>query len=207
MASTQSVPMNLSLTTQRNIGLSDASEQRWRQLTEGRHLLSAGAGLLEEEVHNDVRNYLQQGSSLAQVMGFACRPRPMHQEYDDVGTPDSVADLSQEAHLVERDDEDNAQQLQSLRDVSSFVDPDGEEWHMIDGCYVKLSRAEMQQLIAQAEASESGDEYEESLADTSYCSGSFCGSEDAESTDSEDDESTEAQEIDVVNCEMCGQDD
>eukprot|EP00928_Gymnodinium_smaydae_P070034 TRINITY_DN5397_c0_g2_i1.p1 TRINITY_DN5397_c0_g2~~TRINITY_DN5397_c0_g2_i1.p1 ORF type:complete len:258 (+),score=38.51 TRINITY_DN5397_c0_g2_i1:91-774(+) len=205
--------MRLQAKPHSSIGLSDAAEQRWRQLTGGRHLLPAVAGLLEEDVQNNVRNQLRPVPPLAQTMGFACGRRPMDQAYEDV-TPAAMPHLSRAVHRGESGDEASTparsgismtaarptQQLldemsqdpnspplpplfQSWKDAGPFVPPDGEEWHVIHGWHVRISAAEMQELLEQAEASESEDEDDvDSQTDTTYRFGSACDSEDDEST-------------------------
>eukprot|EP00928_Gymnodinium_smaydae_P049144 TRINITY_DN3295_c0_g1_i1.p1 TRINITY_DN3295_c0_g1~~TRINITY_DN3295_c0_g1_i1.p1 ORF type:complete len:252 (-),score=19.89 TRINITY_DN3295_c0_g1_i1:242-922(-) len=54
----------------------------------------------------------------------------------------------------------------SFGSPASFVPPDGEEWHLLDGYYVRMSRAELDEVLARAEASDSEADMI-SLADTS----------------------------------------
>eukprot|EP00928_Gymnodinium_smaydae_P017438 TRINITY_DN16664_c0_g1_i1.p2 TRINITY_DN16664_c0_g1~~TRINITY_DN16664_c0_g1_i1.p2 ORF type:complete len:116 (+),score=28.08 TRINITY_DN16664_c0_g1_i1:115-462(+) len=54
-----------------------------------------------------------------------------------------------------------------------FVPPEGEEWHVVDGFWVQISRAELDRILARAEALEDGDDEDvDSLADTSAGTGS-----------------------------------
>eukprot|EP00928_Gymnodinium_smaydae_P022195 TRINITY_DN18718_c0_g1_i1.p1 TRINITY_DN18718_c0_g1~~TRINITY_DN18718_c0_g1_i1.p1 ORF type:complete len:141 (-),score=3.65 TRINITY_DN18718_c0_g1_i1:192-554(-) len=105
MASSHSTPVRATPT--RNIGLSDAAEQRWRQMTRGRHLLPAVPGLLEEDVQNNVCNQMQAALPLQRAMGFASARRSMR--------PVSNSHLSPEDTLSRRNGERDAQTSSGIR--------------------------------------------------------------------------------------------
>eukprot|EP00928_Gymnodinium_smaydae_P008060 TRINITY_DN12905_c1_g1_i1.p1 TRINITY_DN12905_c1_g1~~TRINITY_DN12905_c1_g1_i1.p1 ORF type:complete len:239 (-),score=33.57 TRINITY_DN12905_c1_g1_i1:596-1237(-) len=212
MTSTQNAPVQV--TSRR--GLSDAAEQRWRQMSGGRHLFCAVAGVLEEDVQSNACYQIQPVLPLAQAMGFASGRRPMHQEHEDESASTSSAHLSQGANVIRRDDEHDTHtsggmrisaarpiqqlcdersqdpnapplppSLQTLVDAGPFVAPDGEEWHELNGWHVRISRSELDELLARAEESDSGEESVDSRADTSVGSGSVFDSEDGESIEAE----------------------
>eukprot|EP00928_Gymnodinium_smaydae_P068532 TRINITY_DN516_c1_g1_i2.p1 TRINITY_DN516_c1_g1~~TRINITY_DN516_c1_g1_i2.p1 ORF type:complete len:231 (-),score=30.36 TRINITY_DN516_c1_g1_i2:357-1049(-) len=225
MSSVQGEPSHSQATPQRRIGLSDTAEQRWRQLTGGRHLISAVPGLLEGDVQNNVFNQLQPVPTLAQAMGFASRPRPMYEEYEGETASDSRAHVLQEA-IANNSTQDELfhtrggtavsavrptrqlldemfrnpdaprlpASLQSLAAAGSFVPPAGEEWHVISGWHVRISRAELDQVHARAEASESEEDDLDSLADTAYGSGSDQDREERESAQASERSSDERSE-------------
>eukprot|EP00928_Gymnodinium_smaydae_P079012 TRINITY_DN63040_c0_g1_i1.p1 TRINITY_DN63040_c0_g1~~TRINITY_DN63040_c0_g1_i1.p1 ORF type:complete len:127 (+),score=23.88 TRINITY_DN63040_c0_g1_i1:291-671(+) len=72
-----------------------------------------------------------------------------------------------------------------------FVPPEDEEWHVISGFHVRISRAELDELLAQAEASESEDGDIDSLADTSVGGSSV-----------RDDESEREDDLEASRAEM-----
>eukprot|EP00928_Gymnodinium_smaydae_P068533 TRINITY_DN516_c1_g2_i1.p1 TRINITY_DN516_c1_g2~~TRINITY_DN516_c1_g2_i1.p1 ORF type:complete len:229 (-),score=34.89 TRINITY_DN516_c1_g2_i1:215-901(-) len=199
-------------TPRRSLGLSATAEQRWRQLTEGRHLIPGVPGLREEDVQNNALNRLQPAPTLAQAMGLADRRRPMYEEDEDEVAPDSSAHILREAVVVNGDRDQYSQtiggtavsaarptqqlldemtrdpgapplpaSLRRLAAAGPFVPPEGEEWHVINGWHVRISRAELDQLLAEAEASESGEEDVDSQADTVYGPGSDRDREEVES--------------------------
>eukprot|EP00928_Gymnodinium_smaydae_P033873 TRINITY_DN2413_c0_g5_i1.p1 TRINITY_DN2413_c0_g5~~TRINITY_DN2413_c0_g5_i1.p1 ORF type:complete len:216 (-),score=41.26 TRINITY_DN2413_c0_g5_i1:293-940(-) len=209
MASGQSEPHKSEAVPQRSIGLSDAAEQRWRELTGGRtHCWSS---------------QLREIPPLAQALGFANRRTTMSEEYEDSVAPSSSAQRSQEANVLRGGGHGNFRAtggwlaaarptLQLLDEVARdpdapplpasllrlieagpFVPPEDEEWHIIDGWQVRISREEMEELLARADASESGGDDVDSLADTTCGSGSDPGHEDCSACESEksDDEMTE----------------
>eukprot|EP00928_Gymnodinium_smaydae_P036082 TRINITY_DN25267_c0_g6_i1.p1 TRINITY_DN25267_c0_g6~~TRINITY_DN25267_c0_g6_i1.p1 ORF type:complete len:198 (-),score=25.34 TRINITY_DN25267_c0_g6_i1:269-862(-) len=174
---------------QSTIGLSDVAEQRWRQLTGGKHLLE-GVYMQAPPKHHDTDFY-------AQRLGFASRGGDQKQNQDDdfvpAFEPQSATTASggrdsrpregvrvalaypTQQFIQEMSQNPNAPLLPStMRDAPPFVPPEGEEWHIIEGFYVRMSRAELDQLLARADASDSEDEDIDSLADTSVGGGSVC---------------------------------
>eukprot|EP00928_Gymnodinium_smaydae_P010727 TRINITY_DN14036_c0_g3_i1.p1 TRINITY_DN14036_c0_g3~~TRINITY_DN14036_c0_g3_i1.p1 ORF type:complete len:209 (-),score=40.77 TRINITY_DN14036_c0_g3_i1:91-717(-) len=206
MASTRGALMHA--TPKRGIGLSDAAEQRWHQMTGGMHLLPAVAGLSEEDVQNNVCNQMQPVLPLAQAMGLAEASRSMQQERNNLPAPAFAAPVPRQANMRsgvqiaaavptqllsdEWSQDPNAPplppSLQRLVDAGPFVPPAGEEWHILNGWHVRISRSELDALLARAEASESEEEEDDgnSRADTSVGRGSHIDSEDGESTDVEE---------------------
>eukprot|EP00928_Gymnodinium_smaydae_P091159 TRINITY_DN7485_c0_g1_i1.p1 TRINITY_DN7485_c0_g1~~TRINITY_DN7485_c0_g1_i1.p1 ORF type:complete len:225 (-),score=39.45 TRINITY_DN7485_c0_g1_i1:209-883(-) len=211
MSTIHSQPGDLQAKPQRSIWLSATAEQRWRQLTGGRHLISAVPGLLEEEVQNNVSPQLQPAPPLAQALGFADRRKPMYEQCEGDLSSNYNARLVQQAVAVGGSHEEHSQtrggaavsavrpsrqlleemfldprapplpaSLQRLA-ATPFVPPDGEEWQLLNGWHVRISRAEMDQLLAQAEASESGEDDVDSLAETASGLGSDRNQEDRES--------------------------
>eukprot|EP00928_Gymnodinium_smaydae_P064422 TRINITY_DN4774_c0_g1_i1.p1 TRINITY_DN4774_c0_g1~~TRINITY_DN4774_c0_g1_i1.p1 ORF type:complete len:232 (+),score=35.41 TRINITY_DN4774_c0_g1_i1:115-810(+) len=71
----------------------------------------------------------------------------------------------------------------SFQSWAPFVPPADEEWHVLDGYYVRMSRAELDELLARADGSESEEDIL-SLADTSVGPGSDNQDERAEDSDS-----------------------
>eukprot|EP00928_Gymnodinium_smaydae_P045408 TRINITY_DN30273_c0_g1_i1.p2 TRINITY_DN30273_c0_g1~~TRINITY_DN30273_c0_g1_i1.p2 ORF type:complete len:230 (-),score=33.58 TRINITY_DN30273_c0_g1_i1:277-903(-) len=190
MASAQSGAMLLPETPKRSIGLSDAAEERWRRLTGGKH------------VHSDEYNPFEP------VPPLGCERRRIYQEPEDVDVPacNTRTHLSQEADdSVSADDAESTRtqggvrmavayptqqlledptapplppSLQRLLHSRPFIPPRGEDWQIVNGWYVRISRAELDQLLADAEASESGEEDVDSPASTKFDSGCECASED-----------------------------
>eukprot|EP00928_Gymnodinium_smaydae_P090445 TRINITY_DN7423_c1_g1_i1.p1 TRINITY_DN7423_c1_g1~~TRINITY_DN7423_c1_g1_i1.p1 ORF type:complete len:159 (-),score=39.93 TRINITY_DN7423_c1_g1_i1:266-742(-) len=152
----------MSCPQQRSVGLSDAAEQRWRQ-----HLDRASAGASSQASQ-------QLTAPSSNGMGFAAA----------IPTQELLEDMMRGP---------NAPPLPKCFQKwwnAPFVPPEGEEWHVLEGFYVKMSRAELDALLAHAEESDSEDDDVDSLADTSVGTGSDCGDEDLDlPSDEEDPES------------------
>eukprot|EP00928_Gymnodinium_smaydae_P009707 TRINITY_DN13631_c1_g1_i1.p1 TRINITY_DN13631_c1_g1~~TRINITY_DN13631_c1_g1_i1.p1 ORF type:complete len:195 (+),score=43.13 TRINITY_DN13631_c1_g1_i1:66-650(+) len=141
------------------IGLSDAAEQRWQQLTGGAHLLE---NLYRPQPQGNVQELHRRGGATV-AHAFP--------------TPELLEQLSQNP-----DAPPLPESIQRQIYASPFVPPEGEEWHVLHGFLVRMSRAERDRLLARAEASDSEEDEEDeeeddgidSEADTSVGSGSVC---------------------------------
>eukprot|EP00928_Gymnodinium_smaydae_P012766 TRINITY_DN14650_c0_g2_i5.p1 TRINITY_DN14650_c0_g2~~TRINITY_DN14650_c0_g2_i5.p1 ORF type:complete len:235 (-),score=36.23 TRINITY_DN14650_c0_g2_i5:229-897(-) len=188
----------------RSIGLSDAAEQRWREMNGGEHLLPTVAGLLEEHVQDNACKQRQPVLPLAQAMGPACGRRSMSEQRGNVVVAASSAHLPQEFIRMNRDDGQDTQtrsgirvpaalQTQQLYEESSraydgpplppslqrLVDA------VLNGWRVRITQSQLDDLLTQVEASDSGEEEVDSQADTSVGPGSASDSEDDDGIDAE----------------------
>eukprot|EP00928_Gymnodinium_smaydae_P015943 TRINITY_DN15932_c0_g1_i1.p1 TRINITY_DN15932_c0_g1~~TRINITY_DN15932_c0_g1_i1.p1 ORF type:complete len:201 (+),score=21.14 TRINITY_DN15932_c0_g1_i1:70-672(+) len=150
------------------IGLSDAAEQRWHRLTGGAHLLG---NLYQPQQHD---NMFRLTPSVQQSVG-ASSGQDLHQRE---GATIALAYPTHELLEQTAQDHESSPLPNSPErriDAPTFVPPDGEEWHMLHGFLVRMSRAERDRLLARAEESDSEDEEEDGIdseADTSVGSGS-----------------------------------
>eukprot|EP00928_Gymnodinium_smaydae_P058978 TRINITY_DN42201_c0_g1_i1.p1 TRINITY_DN42201_c0_g1~~TRINITY_DN42201_c0_g1_i1.p1 ORF type:complete len:181 (-),score=27.29 TRINITY_DN42201_c0_g1_i1:321-785(-) len=123
----------------RSIGLSDAAEQRWRQHLD--HPLS----------RSRVQTRSQEGTA---------RPRSGMCVGAVIPTQELIENMLRDSDALSL-----PASFQHWVNVP-FVPPDGEEWHVLDGFHVRISRAELDHLLGET-ASESEGEYVDSQAETS----------------------------------------
>eukprot|EP00928_Gymnodinium_smaydae_P012765 TRINITY_DN14650_c0_g2_i3.p1 TRINITY_DN14650_c0_g2~~TRINITY_DN14650_c0_g2_i3.p1 ORF type:complete len:230 (-),score=20.13 TRINITY_DN14650_c0_g2_i3:272-925(-) len=202
MASFESAPVQTPLKS--SIGLSDAAEQRWREMNGREHLLPNVAGLLEEHIQDKARKQMQSVLPLAQAVGPACGRRSMSEQRGNVVAAGSSAQLPQESIRMNRDDGRDSQMRSGIRvpatlqtrqlyeessraydgpplppSLQRLVDA------VLHGWRVRISQSQLDELLTRVEASDSGEEEVDSQADTSVGPGS--------ASDSEDDDGIEAE--------------
>eukprot|EP00928_Gymnodinium_smaydae_P047580 TRINITY_DN31767_c0_g1_i1.p1 TRINITY_DN31767_c0_g1~~TRINITY_DN31767_c0_g1_i1.p1 ORF type:complete len:207 (-),score=27.87 TRINITY_DN31767_c0_g1_i1:481-1101(-) len=171
------------------VGLSDAAEQRWQQLTHGKHLLESLYHPPQPDIHAP-GCLVQRAESLSSTLfedkhvfrsetcvqeDAAARSGPEQQSRQGL----SIAHAHPTQQLLEELSHNHESPslpdfLQRQINAQPFVPPDGEEWNMLNGFLVRMSRAEVDQLLARAEASESEEDGIDSEADTSIGFGSVC---------------------------------
>eukprot|EP00928_Gymnodinium_smaydae_P035739 TRINITY_DN2509_c0_g2_i1.p1 TRINITY_DN2509_c0_g2~~TRINITY_DN2509_c0_g2_i1.p1 ORF type:complete len:211 (-),score=22.89 TRINITY_DN2509_c0_g2_i1:195-827(-) len=203
MSTRASVPA----TPQRSIGLSDAAEQRWLSLTGGgvdpqadhnstgywlrpapplAQAMGMGvsrprpmfpededdltpASAMRPAQQASIANRGDEATTRGRVgMGFSAA-RPTQQLLNELSRDSDAPPLPPH--------------WQRWVGAEPFVPPEGEEWHIVSGFHVRISRADADELRARMEASESAEEDVDSEAATSYCPGSECDSEDGEDGD------------------------
>eukprot|EP00928_Gymnodinium_smaydae_P008565 TRINITY_DN13111_c0_g1_i1.p1 TRINITY_DN13111_c0_g1~~TRINITY_DN13111_c0_g1_i1.p1 ORF type:complete len:163 (+),score=31.70 TRINITY_DN13111_c0_g1_i1:100-588(+) len=126
------------------IGLSSAAEQRWQQ-----HLNRARAPVIpNSRIFQTARSHA--GTSLAYAIPTQELIEEMTRDPDAPPLPPSFLRYA---------------------NGKPFVPPEGEEWHVVDGFHVRISRAELDELLA----SDSDSEDMGSQADTSVGLASDCG--------------------------------
>eukprot|EP00928_Gymnodinium_smaydae_P036081 TRINITY_DN25267_c0_g5_i1.p1 TRINITY_DN25267_c0_g5~~TRINITY_DN25267_c0_g5_i1.p1 ORF type:complete len:211 (-),score=30.88 TRINITY_DN25267_c0_g5_i1:277-909(-) len=173
-----------------SLGLSEVAEQRWRQLTGGKHLFAY--------VYNPTQRDAHDGGSIAEPLSTSSGSQtPTHAENEDMSA--SVPDEQESAtvsnarpvrstqttvahwarptqqlldEMMQNSDGPLPCHFQECAYAPPFVPPEDEEWHVIAGFHVRISRAELDEVLAHAEASGSEDEDLDSLADTSVGFGS-----------------------------------
>eukprot|EP00928_Gymnodinium_smaydae_P093781 TRINITY_DN78094_c0_g1_i1.p1 TRINITY_DN78094_c0_g1~~TRINITY_DN78094_c0_g1_i1.p1 ORF type:complete len:227 (+),score=36.61 TRINITY_DN78094_c0_g1_i1:33-683(+) len=122
------------------LGLSEVAEERWQRLMQrtswqGFGVFGSGGDVATTGTPEEANSQLRPGVTIA----FAC---PSQAFLEAARHPDAPPLPPSMMRFAEQ----------------NFVPPDGEEWHLVNGFYVRIPRSELDRIMARADAIDNGEE-------------------------------------------------